>query len=301
MPVRTPYRPTGKPANRDVATHSREIGRAFQVVTKQVNEVQAAVAAAQAAADAAGADDRPNVVRTIDFRLEPSSTPVTGGTHTIDGDAWEIEGIGVGDTMEIVAGTGITFACRAASTALNTTSQTCMYLRIKVREIIPDYDPTRRYIYQLLVGDHTADAGNNQVCLALWNDSTDGPSSGEHICQAISGIQAGTQGAGARADVAAAVLHTDFPFSSGWNTIGVTADPGNPGSFACTVGQGVGSSWPAADGMRSCGWGCISATVASNSQPHYSDSEAYITIATPTGESSGTFTATIQALRIIEA
>ena len=246
----------------------------------------------------------------IDFGAQGNVDPLVNGQQVMaDGSSWTIATAGAA-TFRMRANNGIEFGASAANTAWNNAPAfTASVLWISLNDptlpaaqrLLPSYDIHRQYVFQVHNTVNTGNASNEIVNFNLWapaavpySTATDRMAG---VCKGGNATVA--SGTGSVAQAAAAQLMGSY---SGDDVICLAPCVAQPSAVGCSSGvyDAVNGVWPAMSALHECGW--ISATglpVAANSASRFNDPSMRLAIAFPTGNATGTFSATVRRLRVL--
>lgn len=199
------------------------------------------------------------------------------GNYSLGGFTWAIANTGVADTLGPVLSTGLRFNASANSTDYTTSARTATYLRCPLTTLVPTWDVSATYIFEIHLSAATLGVSANrvQICVDWDNAGTDRMLAGGR--RNSSGTQQTFAFIDNVAAVGAAATHTAIAIKV--NAFGVLAMSGTySGGFPTYQFCGASSTTGATSGNAMDGTG-------------------FFTIAFPTGEAGGAMDCTIARIR----
>lgn len=237
------------------------------------------------------------IARTVRFDVEDQV--LADGARVIDGVTFTVANSAAASTWRTTIGTGLQFTAAATSTQWVTAGggQSATNLRSTWANLVPDYDPTRRYMLQLLLDSSNANQASERTCVGVIRE-TDIPTGAN---RALSGTFHGHNGTALMAGAIAAnsagtgsVDYTAVPCVLCW--VSSPSSPSAAGSYYAPTVAGV---WAAQTAFRTLSWTQTTGVPSAIAADAYTDPLAEVFLSFPTGNNSATFSAVVRALRVL--
>lgn len=233
--------------------------------------------------------------------FDAATQALADGAQVIDGVTFTVVNSASAATWQTTLGTGLQFRAAAVSTQWVTAGggQSAAALRVRWRDLVDDYDPTRRYLVQVLLDASDANAASERVAVGVIREA--GVPTGAN--RAISGAFHGHNGtavmAGTIASNSAGTGSVDYaavPCELSWS-----ASPSSPSGAVGHYAPQAAGDWAPQSDLRTLTWTQATGTPGAITADAFTDPDAEVFLAFPTGNVTGTFNATVRELRVLVA
>lgn len=215
------------------------------------------------------------------------NSPVATTWSIVPGVGLRFQALGVGGTTQWLDGGG---------------GQNATNLRVQLSEFIPDFDPTRRYLFQLQLTANNGDAASERVCFSIVRP-VGVPTGAIAVAMAwtFSGSTAAAVMGGFGSSSSGGTGSTDYTFANGYDVLSFTVSPASGSAVQGYLAQSVGGTWPPQTGQRPVTGNQLTGAPLAITAAEFLDPRCQLAIAFPTGNNSGTFSATVRRMRALVA
>lgn len=240
----------------------------------------------------------PQVGYEVDWAALGTQNLAPDGDYLIGDRTWNTFNTATATTLQVLAGGGVNFVAAANNTNVTDAGITAATLWIELQDLIPEYDPTQRWIFQAHVSASNADAASERTTIGLWRPGGTPTGSAQAVVWSYVGRNASALSGGLQAGTTAPVGFVDYTFAAGYNAPAISADPASPSGAVAYAGQ-YDAGWPALADLRDQGWSQQTAVVAALTAPRFTDPDTRLAISFPTGNTTATFASTVRRLRAL--
>ena len=244
----------------------------------------------------------------VDFR-DAATAAIVNGQQTVGGYSWTGQNAATATTFRFLSGTGIDYVSNASNTAWNAAPAfTACALWISLndtslaadRRLLPNFDPARTYLFQIWNRDNNGNAATEVVYFNLFQVA------GSPFAVAVDRVVGACRGGNATvAGGVGANQGTSVPqligSYSARDVLALVPSPGSQGvAMYCGTYDVANDAWPANSDLADCGsyqGSGLAATTSGNA--HLWDPSMRLCIAFATGNTTATFAATVQRLRVL--
>ncbi len=248
-------------------------------------------------ADAAGAPGW-RIAAAYNFAADPTQN-FADGAITIAGVTWTGANRAAAATWRNTLGQGIEFSA-GANTAFTTAGISATWLRAAWADLVPSYDPTRRYALQCRTTVNNADAASERFFMGVHQPLLTPTGSAVSACAVFVGHNGVSLMSGFYAANSAGTGSVDYPPAT-TDVLCWLGSPDSPSGAAGLVGQSVAGAFCPNSDLRSVGWNQETGTPAAITGDNFRDPQCEVFFAFPTGNASATFSVTIAELRVLVA
>lgn len=236
------------------------------------------------------------------FRDQPDQD-VNDGAQSIGGLTFTGFNEAAAATWRVQNGAGLQFTAAGVggTTGWTDAGQTATNLRIDVEDFIPDYDPTRRYLFQCLLAVNNADAISERACFSIIRP-VGVPTGATAIAMAwtFSGHNGTSVMGGFGSSNSGGTGSVDYTFANGFDVLSFALSPGSGSGVQGYLAQSGGTgTWPAQTAQRPVTANQLTGNPLAITAAEWLDPRCQLAFAFPTGNSSGTFSATVAGFRAL--
>lgn len=242
------------------------------------------------------------LVRLVDIAGDPTQD-LGDGVVNIDGVNFTSANSAAAATWRVLNGSGLQFQNvlgGGGNTQWITSGggQNATNLRVRWRDLVPNYDPTRRYVLQAIVASQNAAASAERVALGVIRPA--GVPTGATIAISCAFVGRNTVAAmaGLFSGTSAGTGSTDY---AAFDVITWSSNPGTPSAASAFAGQSVAGDYPPMSDLRACGWTQQTGDPAAITAANFVDPFAEVCLAFPTLNNLGAFAAVVSSLRVLMA
>ncbi len=246
-------------------------------------------------ADAPGAPGW-RIAAAINFAAQPSQN-FADGPVTIANVTWEAANSGAAATWRNTLGAGLQFGA-GGNTAFTVAGITATWIRVPWADLVPAYDPTRRYALQCRTTINNSNAASERFFMGVFQPLLTPTGSAISACATFVGHNGVAQMSGFYASNSAGTGTVDYPAADCLTWLG---SPSSPSGASGLVGQSVAGAFCPNSDLRNVGWNQETGTPAAITGDCFTDPQCEVFFAFPTGNASATFAVEIAEMRVLVA
>lgn len=242
------------------------------------------------------------LVRRVRFSQVATIDPLPAGAVVIDGVTFQSVNVAAATVWRVLNGSGLQFTAAASSTqwVIAGGGQSATALRVAWRDLVPDYDPLRRYIVQAIVSANNANAASERVVVGAIRETNVPTGAARAIAAAFSGHNGVAAMSGLLAANSAGTGSVDYAWAAP-AVLTWSASPSSPSGSVAHWAAAIAGDYPPMSDLRTLPWSQDNGTPSAITAEAYTDPFCEIAIAFPTGNASGTLVATVSDLRVLVA
>ncbi len=243
------------------------------------------------------------IAQSINFITQSTAAIADGAvafTALYGAPVWTAAASAAAGTWRTLNGTGLQFSAAAVNTQYVSAGggQTATNLTTPWATLVPSYDPSRRYMLQIVTSVNDGNAINERVMIGVFRPAGVPTGASNALSAAFRGHNGTAVLGGMLAANSLGLGSVDYAAS---NVVCWMSNPSSPSGAAAFMGTAVGGDFPAMSTLRTAGFTFNTAAPSAVTDPIFTDPQATVVLAFPTGNNSATFNVTVTRLRVLVA